>query len=230
MYGAWKDWDGTPLAERPAFYHGCTDAGVEAVEGMQSEAVAVIDALCARLGLPYPRELKDIRADLAVCYGDAVSDPSTLGSLLRTNKAYDGIMQPMKPAPGGGGMVPDWGARVLTEDVPCGLCALRGAAEVLGVPTPWVDRVMEWAQARMGKEYLVGGRMVGRDVGETDAPQAFGEKAPEDLLLLRGPQEPPAGAPPPRRAAEPEAPCALAPASAAAAAAMAERAPLVFSH
>lgn len=245
MYGAWKDWDGQPLSERPPFYMGCTDAAVAAVEGMQAEAVAVITALCATLGLPYPTEIKDIRSDLEICYGNAISDPSTLGSLLRTNRAYEGIRHPMRPAPGpagaAGGLVPDWSARVLTEDVPCGLCPLRGAAQILGVPTPWVDEVIGWAQARMGKEYLVGGRLAGRDVAETDAPQAYGAQAPEDLLLFpcaRALEMSAGGAAPAAGAFEMSAggaaaagmPAAACVPAAAAATAAAESVPLVFSH
>ena len=185
MYGKWAEWDGRPLPERPLFYHGTTPEAVAVVEAMQAETVAVIAALSDFLGLPEPPRVKDLRADLEDCYSDRIGDATTLYSLLRTNAAYAGIYHPMKPAPGGeAGFVPDFSSRLLSEDVPCGLVPVRGAAEVLGVATPTIDRVIEWAQARLGREYLVDGRLAGADIAASDAPQAYGATRPEDLLLL----------------------------------------------
>jgi hypothetical protein len=185
MYGAWHDWDGTPLPEKPLFYHSASHASVEAVEGLQSEAEAVIAAYSKFLGLPAPVPVRDVRADLADCYGSAIKDPSTLYSLLRTNAAYAGIYHPMKPAAPGGaaGWVPDFHSRLLSEDVPCGLVAIKGVAEILGVPTPWIDRVVVWAQEKLGKEYIVDGRLAGADVAASDAPQRFGITEAAGLVI-----------------------------------------------
>lgn len=109
----------------------------------------------------------------------------------------------MARGPGGAGWVPDFGSRMLSEDVPCGLVPIRGVAQILGVPTPWTDRVIHWAQAKLGKEYLVGGRLEGRDVAETDAPQAYGVTTSAQLFIsLDAAGAQPADAPPrPRRQA-----------------------------
>ena len=58
--------------------------------------------------------------------------------------------------------------------MPTGLVVTRGLAELAQVPTPTMDRVIRWAQERLGKEYLRAGRVQGRDLGETRAPQRFG--------------------------------------------------------
>ena len=183
MYGTWAAWDGRPLADRPRFYTTASDAAVEAVEGLQAEAAAVVAALAAALGLAAPPAIPDVRSDLAAMYGPAIGDPRTLASLLRTNQAYAGVYHPMTRAAAGDGWVPDFGSRMLTEDVPCGLVPIRGVAEILGVPTPWTDRVIEWAQARMGRQYLVAGRLAGADVAATDAPQAHGATSPQQLII-----------------------------------------------
>lgn len=136
--------------------------------------------LTAWLLLPHMHA--DVRTDLASLYADRVADASTLHSVLTTNAAYAGIYHPMRPAPGGG-FVPDFSTRLLSEDVPCGLVAVHGIAEVLGVATPRMDAVITWAQEKLGKEYLVDGRLVGRHVAESGAPQRFGASRPEELII-----------------------------------------------
>ncbi len=50
----------------------------------------------------------------------------------------------------------------------------KGIADIGQVATPMMDTVLEWAQQLLGKEYLLYGRLQGKDVGETHAPQRFG--------------------------------------------------------
>jgi hypothetical protein len=184
MYGTWLEWDGIPLPEKPLFYHTTSHAAVKAMEGLQSDSQAVIAAFSKLAGLAKPYPVKDMHTMLADCYGDQIADSSSYYSLLRTNAAYAGIYHPMKPAPGGApGWVPDWNSRLLSEDVPCGLVAIKGVAEILGVATPWIDRVVTWAQAKLGKEYIVGGRLCGRDVATSDAPQRFGVTTAAGLII-----------------------------------------------
>ena len=80
-----------------------------------------------------------------------------------------------------GGFVPDFQFRYLSEDVPTGLCFTRGVAELLGVKTPSVDKVLLWSQAKLGKEFLKDGKMQGKDIKDTRAPQAFGVASKDSL-------------------------------------------------
>ena len=43
-------------------------------------------------------------------------------------------------------------SRYFHEDIPGGLCTLRGVAEIVGVSTPKIDELIEWAQTQMGME------------------------------------------------------------------------------
>ena len=55
-----------------------------------------------------------------------------------------------------------------------GAGSIWDAAELVQVPTRVIDRVIHWAQEQLGKEYLQAGRVQGRDLKETRAPQRFG--------------------------------------------------------
>ena len=65
---------------------------------------------------------------------------------------------------------------------PFGLVVLRGIAELAGVTTPAIDRVLLWAQARLGREYLTGGKLGGADLPATRAPQVYGLQTLAQLL------------------------------------------------
>ena len=79
-------------------------------------------------------------------------------------------------------LVPDFGNRYFTEDGPFGLAVLRGIAEVAGVKTPTMDKVLTWMQSMMGKEYLKDGKLVGKDIGSTRSPQKYGLKTLNAML------------------------------------------------
>lgn len=183
MYGTWVAWDGVPLKEKPKFYHGVTPETIEVVDHLQDETKATIAAYSRFLGLESPPEMSDLHAILKEYYDERIADQSTLYTCLRTNSAYADIYHPMKQLESGG-WVPDFGNRLLSEDLPCGLVAIRGVATILGVPTPWIDRVIMWGQEKLGKEYLTkDGELEGRDIGTTLCPQRFGIHEADHLLI-----------------------------------------------
>ena len=174
MHGLFHDWDGRPFGEDevPLFYEGVDEETAALLQAMSDEVQAVRAGLLARvLGLTLDGVLP-LHQWLIRSYGDAIEDPSTLLSSFRTNRAYAGLRAPVDLAEENA-YVPWFQYRYLAEDVPAGLLATRGLAELAAVPTPTLDRVIRWAQDRLGKEYLRAGRVRGRDVGETRAPQRF---------------------------------------------------------
>eukprot|EP00404_Azadinium_spinosum_P005905 CAMPEP_0180435920 /NCGR_PEP_ID=MMETSP1036_2-20121128/10740_1 /TAXON_ID=632150 /ORGANISM="Azadinium spinosum, Strain 3D9" /LENGTH=333 /DNA_ID=CAMNT_0022441881 /DNA_START=1 /DNA_END=999 /DNA_ORIENTATION=+ len=90
------------------------------------------------------------------CYAGQMTDTSSLRGCMNTNPGYKGLTHPMKEEDGK--YMPDLKYRYLAEDVPTGMCFNKGLAEILGIPTPMTDKVLEWAP----------------DVVKTRAPQATG--------------------------------------------------------
>jgi len=187
-YGQWANWDGQPCKEKPLFYHGVTDFCEGVLKGISDE----IQDICKKLksinsGFD-TSHVKTIYDWYMASYSEQVTDASTLKLAMNTNTAYNGLSHPMKEIEGGGGYMPDFRFRYLSEDVPTGLCFTKGCAELLDVPTPTIDKVMLWAQEKIGKEFMVDGKMKGKDLSETRAPQAYGFVTKEQLLTAIGVQ------------------------------------------
>jgi hypothetical protein len=166
MYGLFADWDGTPFDADgvPLFYQGLSEEGAQTLAGLSDDVQAIRARLEPALDLSAVRSLK---AWLLRSYGDAIADPSSLRSAFVTNRAYAGLKAPVREvAPGQ--FAPDFRARYLAEDVPFGLAVSRAIAELAGVETPTMDKVIAWAGAQLGKDYL------GRDIGEARIPQRYG--------------------------------------------------------
>ena len=123
--------------------------------------------------LPYLFQVSHIYDLLVKFYSHEISDTTNLRSCFRTNAAYQGLKHPMKETTDYS-FVPDFAHRYLTEDVPYGLVVIRGIAEIVQMDTPTIDKVLLWAQEKMGKEYLVGSKLLGKDVTSTRAPQRYG--------------------------------------------------------
>ena len=102
---------------------------------------------------------------------------------MRTNDALKDIKHPMKKTKDGK-FIPDFHNRYLAEDVPYGVVVFRGMAEIAGVKTPAMDEILLWSQKILGKEYLVGGELKGKDIRDTRAPQRYGFRTLTDLFRL----------------------------------------------
>lgn len=180
MYGKWKDWDGVPLNEKPLFYQGVTE--------MQTNLMSCLNREI-RITAKKIQELKPslVMTDVVTMeewfkthYSDTISDTSSLLTLLRTNSAYQGLVHPMKRLETG--FVPDFDYRYITEDIPFGIVILKGIAILVGVATPTMDELINWAQKILGKEYLVDSKLKGKDVKSVRAPQSYGISTLDQLV------------------------------------------------
>jgi len=182
------DWDGkTPYAEKPLFYQGLSEQAADNMALVSDE----IRTICAHLERQFPG------LDLSVvvhifdwtlrAYGKYITDDSTLRTRFSSNQAYAGLTCPMLPA--NDGWRPDFQARYLSEDIPYNLVAVRGLAELCGVSTPTIDRLIHWAQDALGREYLVEGKIAGTDIAQSFAPQRFGFTELDHIPELHGRRE-----------------------------------------
>ena len=183
MYGRWKDWKGKALARPPLFYQDIDEETAELLGRISEEVVATSKKIMAE----YPHvDLSQVIPmydwDIG-CYGNDIKDKTNLMTALRTNSGYAGITHPMIQTESGE-YVPDFNHRFLAEDVPFGLVVIRGIAEIAGRPTPCMDRVLTWCQEKLGKEYLVGSSLTGKDLSATRCPQRYGFTTMADILGL----------------------------------------------
>ena len=115
------------------------------------------------------------------CYPEDIADKTNQFTAIRTNAAYQGLTHPTIKTPDGK-FVPNFQHRYLTEDIPYGLAVIRGMADIVNLKTPSIDKVLVWAQDKVGKQYLVGDKFdkfEGKDVASTRAPQRY------NLLTLK---------------------------------------------
>ncbi len=180
MYGRWKDWDGKPLDHEPLFFQGVDENTAALLEKISDEVVAISRRIMAEYSdIDLSQVIPMYKWDLAH-YGDQIADKTNLMTALRTNALYQGRTHPMVQT-GNGQYIPDFNHRFLLEDIPC-LAVIRGIAEIAGVETLNLDTVLLWGQEKLNKEYLVGSRLIGKDLATTRCPQRYGITSMEELL------------------------------------------------
>jgi hypothetical protein len=193
LYGRFHDWDGSPLAEAPLFYQGVDAYTAAVLEQMSAEVQQLRQALQGRFPSLDLSAVRPLAEWLRRSYPDDILDSSSLQAMFNTNRSYAGLRLPVQPQTvrmqsglPSEGLLPDFQSRYLSEDVPFGLVATRGIAELAGVATPAIDRVIQWAQARLDQEYLVDGKLCGRNLAATRAPQRYGLYSLEQLADRNG--------------------------------------------
>lgn len=176
MYGLFRDYDGRPFGEDeiPLFYNGVDDDIAEILQNLSDEIQVLTGTLEEKLGPGVNLAgVPTLQKWLLESYREQIEDTSSLARAFSTNRAYRGLKAPVKKL-AGGGYVPDFQSRYLVEDVPAGLLVTCALARLAGVETPEIDRVITATSAWMGREYLVDGRLVGRDIPGTRIPQNYG--------------------------------------------------------
>ncbi|CAM9746278.1 unnamed protein product [Chrysoparadoxa australica] len=194
VQGAFEDFDGvTPYSDKLPFYEGVQDNAANMIEAIGEDCMAVKAALEKAMpdlnlfGIKpikqfffdaYPDSIQDFRQDLQRFF--FLPSLSSLRAALNTNLAYRGLKHTMNEVEGG--YVPSWKARYLTEDIPFGLVPTRGIAEVLNVATPAIDNAIIWCQEKLGKEYLMDGKLEGKHISECRCPQRYGLTTLDDIV------------------------------------------------
>ena len=184
MYGHFRSWRGEEYDEDsiPMFFAAATDEMGALVDRLSREAVAVADRIEQRTeGVLNLRDVVvPIRDWLRRAYWHATSDTSTAGACFRTGPIQSRKAPVVESRPGR--LIPNFGYRYLSEDVPFGLVPTRALAEIADVETPAIDRVITWAQAVLQRTYLAGDRLRGADVRQLPIPQNSGVSTLSELI------------------------------------------------
>jgi len=188
LLSSWKE--GDILRENPLFYE---EYGTEAAQCMNdvNEDLIQIGKRLTEKGVPV--EIPNI-FDWLACYVYDEPKDSTIQRFFETSSGYKGFRCPLIPAAAaacdsgdteqGKGFVPDFTNRYFTEDIPNGLCVYKGLADIACVQTPTIDKILVFFQTHMQKEFVVNGKLEGKDVDTTSAPQRFGLTTISDLKMI----------------------------------------------
>ncbi len=172
LYGLFRDHkEGEVYKENPLFYEDMDDFSANCIEKVSDELQTICKCIEEKSEVRILQDILPITESIPKVYPGKIEDTSNLKQIFRTNSGYKGFHTPMTKIEGG--WIPDFSNRYFTEDIPYGLCIYKGIAEILGVETPMMDTVLTWAQKKMGKEYLIHNKLLGKDVIETYAPQIF---------------------------------------------------------
>jgi hypothetical protein len=189
MYGLCRGRETTTFIKNniPLFYQGLDPSNADLLQAMSDEVQAITRALADYLPNFDPAEVLPLHTWLRRAYPGDIADDRTLHRAFVTNRAYAGLRLPVRAVEPDLFAV-DFATRYLAEDVPYGLVVTRGLAELAGVSTPTIDEVIYWAQARLGRCYLLNGCLSGPDLAETRAPQIYEIRNLERLAAVMGSQ------------------------------------------
>lgn len=134
LYDLWCDWhEGITYDHVPLFYEEWTERAASLYIAMDQELQSLLEVL--------PVDTSCIPSVLD--YYDS-TDAVSLAGKLRSIKAFNGILAPMKNTDKV--FVPDLQSRYFTEDFPYGLAIIRRLAKEKGISTPVMDKVYEWGK------------------------------------------------------------------------------------
>ncbi|CAM9320232.1 unnamed protein product, partial [Chrysoparadoxa australica] len=196
-FGIFRDWDGQRTYTRQELKARNGDTLYDNFDAISSETLATLDnelqqvraALVKRvpqLDLSY---VLPITERIVLQYGEQVKDKSSLQTIFCSNLGYRGCATPVDEI-STGQVQPAVNSRLFWEDIPYGLCILKGMAEILGnFPTPAINSMIRWHQQYMGIEFLSHDDQLNPlAIPITGSPYKYGIHTIQDLVLTSLPQ------------------------------------------
>jgi len=166
-WGLFRKWNGVdPIPKLPNdgwLYRGMDEIAGGVLEALDEELQGIKDAYFAKfpemIGCKSVIPLKD---RILLQYTDQVKDSTSMAKCVGTNVAYSMARTPHLKV--GHGVAPIVNHRVVQDDIGWGLCVLVSIAERLNCPTTTMRWLIEWHQKFMGKEFILNGKLQGKDV------------------------------------------------------------------
>lgn len=170
MYTLFGDYEAGMYWHEPIlFYEGWDDAASELLIRMDREVHNIFSRIPLDLSYILP---------LLEHYG--VRNAQELTRKISSIPSFKEIPTPMLETENG--FIPDFQSRYFTEDIPFGLLIIKGVAAITGTATPVIDTLLTWAQEMMHKEYIVDGKLRGKDIAEPPIPQNAGIVTTTELV------------------------------------------------
>lgn len=110
-------------------------------------------------------------------------DATALTEKIRSITSLKSITSPMRLSDGH--YLPDLDSRYFTEDIPYGLCIIKGLALIFNFSTPRIDMILRWYEKISTKQYFADNEL-GSDARSCAAPQNFGFNTPSQIYGLYG--------------------------------------------
>lgn len=155
LYVLFKDWTPETIYKEVPFLYG--DSWDDESSALWVECDNELSAIVSRL----PINKKEIPTILEY-YG--CKNIQQLTMKIQSIESFRGVQPHMIEVDGGYKL--DSSHRYFIEDIPFGIVLIKSFAELVNVTTPNIDKVLYWAQKVMGKEYLIDGRLIGKDIDE----------------------------------------------------------------
>lgn len=177
MYGAFVD-KLEKLYQRdeiPLFYRSVDEKTADLLERMSHEILLVKESIANSYEVKFDGVIS-ISNWILESYDEDIADKSNLSRMFQSNLGYQAIKAPVRLVNDGLYQI-DVKSRYLTEDIPYGLLVSKAIAELADVPTPTIDEVIERASKWVGVQYLINGKLKGKDLVKTRIPQNFGLKS-----------------------------------------------------
>ncbi len=150
LIGPYGQWHGRPFSQPVRWWNDCPELGAYFIERCDDENQRLKSALERTLGIDLS-SVKPLRHEIVEAYGDQIADTGTMLSVLRTNRAYDGVLAPLVPAPDDVGYLIDRESRAFQEDVAYGLALLVEMGKRLDVHLPHIDEIYRWNVSYIGE-------------------------------------------------------------------------------
>ncbi|CAB9512224.1 Octopine dehydrogenase [Seminavis robusta] len=167
LYGLFAEWDGvTPYdpKEVPEYvYRDLRTRSGACLQALDDEVQLIVQEL--RKAIPKSEGLKEnleLGHNIVANYGDLVRNTNGMDAIFMSNLAYAHHKLPYIQVDGG--VVPDVRHKFFETDLPFGLIAFKDFALMVGVETPLLDEIIYWNQRLLGVEYMVDGKLTGKDI------------------------------------------------------------------
>ena len=168
-YTMFKDYVNGDFYDRKfLFYKEWTMDASEMLHGMDMEIHDTCDAL----------DGIDLSGVIPILTHYESETPKQMTDKIRSIKSLSQIVSPMKEVDGG--FIPDFSSRFFIEDFPYGLMILKGFAQIAGIKTPNMDKVIRWHGERLGQNYIDENGEILQD-NDSITPQKYGINTVQDV-------------------------------------------------